>query len=89
MPSWACRATRESSRLRSASNSASASVPAQDYPTKQVRIIIPFAPGGLNDLIGRMVATHLSEKFGRHVIPENRAGAGGVSRKTAHAGGGA
>jgi tripartite-type tricarboxylate transporter receptor subunit TctC len=51
---------------------------AQDYPTKQVRIIIPFAPGGLNDLIGRMVATHLSGKFGRQVIPENRAGAGGV-----------
>lgn len=55
-----------------------ASAPAQDYPTKQVRIIIPFAPGGLNDLIGRMVATHLSGKFGRQVIPENRAGAGGV-----------
>lgn len=55
-----------------------ASAPAQEYPTKQVRIIIPFAPGGLNDLIGRMVATHLSEKFGRQVIPENRAGAGGV-----------
>jgi tripartite-type tricarboxylate transporter receptor subunit TctC len=51
---------------------------AQDYPTKQVRIIIPFAPGGLNDLVGRAVATHLSEKFGRQVIPENRAGAGGV-----------
>jgi tripartite-type tricarboxylate transporter receptor subunit TctC len=51
---------------------------AQDYPTKQVRIIIPFAPGGLNDLIGRMVATHLSGKFGRQVIPENRSGAGGV-----------
>jgi tripartite-type tricarboxylate transporter receptor subunit TctC len=51
---------------------------AQEYPTKQVRIIIPFAPGGLNDLIGRMVATHLTEKFGRQVIPENRAGAGGV-----------
>jgi tripartite-type tricarboxylate transporter receptor subunit TctC len=51
---------------------------AQEYPTKQVRIIIPFAPGGLNDLIGRMVATHLSGKFGRQVIPENRPGAGGV-----------
>jgi len=51
---------------------------AQDYPTKPVRIIIPFAPGGLNDLMGRMVATHLSGKFGRQVIPENRAGAGGV-----------
>src|SRR5262245_57977806 len=52
---------------------------AQDYPTKQVRIIIPFAPGGLNDLMGRMVATHLSGKFGRQVIPENRAGAGGAT----------
>ena len=51
---------------------------AQEFPTKQVRIIIPFAPGGLNDLMGRMVATHLSGKFGRQVIPENRAGAGGV-----------
>ena len=54
------------------------SAPAQEYPSKQVRIIIPFAPGGLNDLIGRMVATHLSGKFGRQVIPENRPGAGGV-----------
>jgi tripartite-type tricarboxylate transporter receptor subunit TctC len=51
---------------------------AQEYPTKQVRIIIPFAPGGLNDLVGRAVATHLTEKLGRQVIPENRAGAGGV-----------
>src|SRR5262245_1088117 len=55
-----------------------ATASAQDYPTKPVRIIIPFAPGGLNDLTGRMVATHLSGKFGRQVLPENRAGAGGV-----------
>ena len=51
---------------------------AQEYPTKQVRIIVPFAPGGLNDLVGRMVAQHLTEKFGRQVIVENRTGAGGV-----------
>jgi tripartite-type tricarboxylate transporter receptor subunit TctC len=51
---------------------------AQDYPTKQVRIIVPFAPGGLNDLVGRMLAQHLTEKFGRQVIVENRTGAGGV-----------
>jgi tripartite-type tricarboxylate transporter receptor subunit TctC len=55
-----------------------AAAAAQDYPTKQVRIIIPFAPGGLNDLVGRAIATHLSDKFGRQVIPENRAGAGAV-----------
>jgi tripartite-type tricarboxylate transporter receptor subunit TctC len=55
-----------------------ASAHAQEYPTKQVRIVIPFAPGGLNDLVGRMVATHLSARFGRQVIPDNRTGAGGV-----------
>lgn len=51
---------------------------AQEYPTKQVRIIVPFAPGGLNDLVGRMLAQHLTEKFHRQVIVENRTGAGGV-----------
>ncbi|MCC6887625.1 MAG: tripartite tricarboxylate transporter substrate binding protein [Hyphomicrobiales bacterium] len=53
-------------------------VAAQDYPSKPVRIIIPFAPGGLNDIVGRMIATHLTERFGRQVIAENRTGAGGV-----------
>ena len=52
--------------------------PAQEFPTKPVRIIVPFAPGGLNDVVGRMIATHLTERFGRQVIVENRAGAGGV-----------
>ena len=51
---------------------------AQDYPTKPVRIIIPFAPGGGNDLIGRMIATHLTERLGKQFIAENRTGAGGV-----------
>jgi tripartite-type tricarboxylate transporter receptor subunit TctC len=52
--------------------------PAQDYPTKTVRIIIPFAPGGINDVVGRLLATHLTQRFGRQVIAENRTGAGGV-----------
>jgi tripartite-type tricarboxylate transporter receptor subunit TctC len=43
-----------------------------------VRIIIPFAPGGLNDILGRMIATHLTERLGKQFIPENRTGAGGV-----------
>jgi tripartite-type tricarboxylate transporter receptor subunit TctC len=51
---------------------------AQDYPTKPVRIIIPFAPGGINDVVGRLLATHLTQAFGRQVIAENRPGAGGV-----------
>jgi len=52
--------------------------PAQEFPTKPIRIIVPFAPGGLNDLVGRMIGTHLTERFGKQVIVENRTGAGGV-----------
>jgi tripartite-type tricarboxylate transporter receptor subunit TctC len=51
---------------------------AQDYPSKPVRVIIPFAPGGLNDILGRMIATHLTERLGKQFIAENRTGAGGV-----------
>jgi tripartite-type tricarboxylate transporter receptor subunit TctC len=51
---------------------------AQDYPTKPVRMIIPFPPGGSNDVVGRMIATHLSEHLGKQVVVDNRSGAGGV-----------
>jgi tripartite-type tricarboxylate transporter receptor subunit TctC len=51
---------------------------AQDYPSKPVRLIIPFPPGGSNDVVGRMIATQLGEKLGKQVVVDNRAGAGGV-----------
>jgi tripartite-type tricarboxylate transporter receptor subunit TctC len=52
---------------------------AQDYPTKPVRLIIPFPPGGSNDVVGRLIATHLGERLGKQVVVDNRgAGAGGV-----------
>lgn len=55
-----------------------ASAAAQNYPTKPIRMIIPFPPGGGSDVAGRVVATALSERLGRQVIVDNRAGAGGV-----------
>jgi tripartite-type tricarboxylate transporter receptor subunit TctC len=51
---------------------------ADNYPTKPVRLIIPFPPGGSNDVVGRLVAQQLSAKLGQQVYVDNRAGAGGT-----------
>ncbi len=54
-------------------------VAAQDnWPGKPVRVVIPFAPGGSADTLGRVVARHLSEHFNQAFVVENRVGAGGV-----------
>ena len=55
-----------------------AAAAAQDYPSKPVRLIIPFPPGGSNDVVGRVIATKLGETLGKQVVVDNRAGAGGV-----------
>ncbi|CAM0557557.1 hypothetical protein EHLJMEHL_02649 [Vreelandella titanicae] len=49
-----------------------------DYPNQPIRMIIPFAPGGPADAIGRVVATKLSDVLGTPVVVESRGGAGGV-----------
>jgi tripartite-type tricarboxylate transporter receptor subunit TctC len=55
-----------------------ASAVAQDYPSKPVRLIVPFPPGGSNDVVGRMIAQQLSDRLGKQVVVDNRGGAGGV-----------
>ena len=49
-----------------------------DYPNRPVRLIIPFPPGGSNDVVGRMIGDQLSKQLGKQVVIDNRAGAGGV-----------
>lgn len=51
---------------------------ADAYPSKPIRLIIPFPPGGSNDIVGRLIATKLSERLGKQVVVDNRGGAGGV-----------
>jgi len=48
-----------------------------DYPNKPVKLVVPYAPGGATDVIGRVLAKHLSDELGQQFIVENRAGAGG------------
>jgi tripartite-type tricarboxylate transporter receptor subunit TctC len=55
----------------------SAAQPASQYPSKPIRLIAPFPPGGAADLIGRIIAEDLSERLGQLVVVDNRPGANG------------
>jgi tripartite-type tricarboxylate transporter receptor subunit TctC len=52
---------------------------AADYPNRQVNFIVPFAPGGSTDILGRLLGQKLSERFGKPFVIENRPGAGTVT----------
>lgn len=56
---------------------------AADYPTRQIRLIVPFAPGGGTDVLARILAQRLGEKWGQAVVVENQPGASGsIGSKT-------
>jgi len=57
---------------------ASGAAQSQNYPSKPIRFIVPFPPGGGNDIVGRIVAQKLAEGFGLSVVVDNRGGAGGT-----------
>ena len=48
----------------------------QAYPTKPIRLVLPFPPGAPSDLVGRTIGQKLGEQMGQSFVPDNRAGAG-------------
>src|SRR6516162_5871974 len=55
-----------------------APVRAETFPSRPIHLIMPYAPGGIVDFTGRVVAQKLGEIFGETVVAENRPGAGGI-----------
>src|SRR3954452_17340850 len=51
---------------------------AQTYPSKPIRLVLPYAPGGIVDYVGRTLAQKLTEILGQPVVADNRPGAGGI-----------
>lgn len=51
---------------------------AQSYPNKPIRLVVPFPPGGSNDIVGRVLAAGLSDRIGKQIIVDNRAGGNSI-----------
>lgn len=76
-PSMATTRRRFSQGLGAAALSATLPAWAEDYPSKPIRLIVPYPPGGATDVIGRVVAQKLSSALGQQVVVDNRGGAAG------------
>lgn len=74
LPSLICAGLISNAHTVNAQDNSSAA----GYPTKPVRIIVPFPPGGSNDIIGRFIANKLSQRSGRQFVVDNRGGADSV-----------
>jgi tripartite-type tricarboxylate transporter receptor subunit TctC len=74
-PFGGCRAWRYCSRICSPRSGAGQPAHAQSYPNRPIKLIVAVLPGGPMDVMGRLIAQHLSSTFGQ-VFVENRAGAG-------------
>src|SRR5438128_640954 len=57
---------------------AASAAQAQTYPSKPVRLVLPYAPGGIVDYVGRTLVQKLTENLGQPVVADNRPGAGGI-----------
>jgi tripartite-type tricarboxylate transporter receptor subunit TctC len=58
--------------------SSAAAIAQNNYPTKPVRLIVPFPPGGSTDIIARLVGQKLGERLGQEIVIDNRGGVGGT-----------
>jgi tripartite-type tricarboxylate transporter receptor subunit TctC len=77
-PSWRGLALAGALFGCAASLAAASLAHAQTYPTKPIRLVLPYAPGGIIDYVGRTLAQKLTEDIGQPVVAENRPGGGGI-----------